>query len=238
MSATSARGWWMTTTQVTKSLLQMVRKAEMQTSASVADRPEVGSSQKSREAWAATPRAKLTRRLWPPEIPRTSSPPIMLSWTSCKPKVSSKMPTQLSGFLCPSVGGCFNLALNNTASRTFQCAGIMSSWPTYAAMRRNRRCFRGRPFTQTSPSYLAVFFSASMSRSVVLPLPLGPISAMSSPGAKCPETGSKMVLGTLFPWASFVSIEKVRARKVKLTGGSANAEGLMPSDVTPGCVIR
>mmetsp|Transcript_29730 Transcript_29730/g.74883 ORF Transcript_29730/g.74883 Transcript_29730/m.74883 type:complete len:207 (-) Transcript_29730:7-627(-) len=116
-----------------------------------------------------------------------------------------------------SPGCCFSAASNSRASRTFQCAGISSSWLTYAAMRGKSLESLGRPLTKTSPLYLAVFFIANMSNKVVFPQPLGPMIATSCPASKCPEHGSKMVC---FPPFGSDAV-KERSLKVRLAGCSA-----------------
>mmetsp|Transcript_99270 Transcript_99270/g.266673 ORF Transcript_99270/g.266673 Transcript_99270/m.266673 type:complete len:208 (-) Transcript_99270:184-807(-) len=191
----------MTTSTRTFILFATTRKAFTQSSASVADKPEVGSSQKRIEACAATPRANVTRRRWPPEMPRTCAPPMYVSATLLSPKASSKLSMKSPTFFREGpVALCCHLrvALNSSASLTFQCAGMWSSCPTYAAMRRKSTGSLAWPLTSTSPLYCEVFFIASMSSSVDLPQPLGPMMATSWPGSKWPEHGSKMVFDSPF----------------------------------------
>mmetsp|Transcript_94216 Transcript_94216/g.288247 ORF Transcript_94216/g.288247 Transcript_94216/m.288247 type:complete len:209 (-) Transcript_94216:518-1144(-) len=129
-SATSLRGWWITTNTRTFNRLATTRKALMQSSASVADRPDVGSSQKSSEACAATPRASVTRRRWPPEMLLTSGPPMISSATSAILNASRITSIQSPMHSCERIGCLLSVALKRTASRTVQCDGIMSSCPT------------------------------------------------------------------------------------------------------------
>mmetsp|Transcript_117065 Transcript_117065/g.338389 ORF Transcript_117065/g.338389 Transcript_117065/m.338389 type:complete len:224 (-) Transcript_117065:139-810(-) len=193
-STTSIRGWWMTTTAKTLSLRVTLRKAAMQSSASVAERPDVGSSQNRIGALAATPRAKITRRRCPPEIPRTSGPPMYVCCTSARPNssINASVKSRAACFPECAPGCCFKRALNSMASRTRQCAGMWSSCPTEAAMRLKVVGSRGCPFTRTSPSCALLFFMANMSNKVVLPDPLGPMTATSSPDLNSPEHGSKI----------------------------------------------
>jgi len=89
---------------------------------------------------------------------------------------------------------------------------MQSSCPTYAAMRRKSAGSLAWPLTSTSPSYGDVFFITSMSNSVDLPHPLGPMMATSWPGSKWPEHGFKMV----FDWPFGIEAVKPRSLKVKL----------------------
>mmetsp|Transcript_103137 Transcript_103137/g.330676 ORF Transcript_103137/g.330676 Transcript_103137/m.330676 type:complete len:323 (-) Transcript_103137:67-1035(-) len=222
-----------------------VRRALTQDSASVAESPDVGSSQKSNEACAATPLANVTRRRWPPEMPRTSWLPMYDSATPLSPKVSSKTSIQPSTFSWARLGCRFSAALNLIASRTFQWGGIMSSWPTYAAILLKSLSL-GSPFTRTSPSYLLVFFMANMSSKVVLPQPLGPISATISPASKWPEHGSRMSCRPASPpplgalqLAHFVAgSEKLKSLKVRLAAGKAYADFLMGTMPAGGFVSK
>ena len=75
--------------------------------------------------------------------------------------------------------------------------------------------FRGRPFRKTSPSYGAVFFPATMSRSVVLPHPLGPMSATMLPEANTPLIGDRI------NFLSFSPVRPLRTVTSKLTSRKA-----------------
>mmetsp|Transcript_121735 Transcript_121735/g.303743 ORF Transcript_121735/g.303743 Transcript_121735/m.303743 type:complete len:252 (+) Transcript_121735:982-1737(+) len=227
----------MTTRVKTFILLAMTRKALTHNSASVAESPEVGSSQNNKEARAATPRASVTRLRWPPEIPRTCAPPMYVSATPVKPKDSSKLSMKLAATLreVPIVpAGRLSAALNSKASRTFQWAGISSSCPTYAAMRGKSVGSRDWPLTKTSPEYDAVFFIASMSNNVDLPQPLGPMMATNWPASKWPEQGSKMVL---FSPPGIIA-EKAKSLKVKLAAWTALSDFSMAVPAAGGCRIK
>ena len=105
--------------------------------------------------------------------------------------------------------------MNSTTSETVQYEGITSCCGTYDVMRENCR-FRGRPFRKTSPLCGPVFFPAMMSRSVVLPHPLGPISATMLPEANTPLIGDRIVFLSFSPVRPLrTAISKQMSRKAR-----------------------
>mmetsp|Transcript_11086 Transcript_11086/g.23534 ORF Transcript_11086/g.23534 Transcript_11086/m.23534 type:complete len:259 (-) Transcript_11086:139-915(-) len=173
------------------------------TSASVELRPEVGSSQKSRLAPLSSPLLRVTRRFCPPEMPRTSWFPILVSATFASPKsvrcISITFGRFLRSSVCMPPDGRLRASrkLKVIVSFTVRCAYIRSSCGTYAET-REYSLSRARPLSSTSPSYALVLRAARMSNNVDLPQPEGPMIAASVPGAKWPEHGARIIFSTFF----------------------------------------
>mmetsp|Transcript_23335 Transcript_23335/g.63275 ORF Transcript_23335/g.63275 Transcript_23335/m.63275 type:complete len:207 (+) Transcript_23335:1698-2318(+) len=181
----------------------MSRSIRMTVSALDESRPLVGSSHTSTRGRARSSLAMLALLSSPPETPRCMVDPIDVCAQSSRPRSRITADTRSRLAAWDNSRGRRRRALKSSVSCTVRFSMKMSRWRTYATSRRStRRSESGtrrdaeanaRPARSTSP----VEGSRSPVRApsmVVLPAPLGPKMAKSSPAVAWPEKGWSKVL--------------------------------------------
>mmetsp|Transcript_108705 Transcript_108705/g.232259 ORF Transcript_108705/g.232259 Transcript_108705/m.232259 type:complete len:228 (+) Transcript_108705:2242-2925(+) len=169
-------------------------KEETIASELAASRPEVGSSRKRIAGSAASSKPMLTRFLWPPLIPPTSSSRLLTTlcrmWSICMTlSTSSVMRLRFS----PGHPLGFRRSAEKLiCSLTVRPSCTMSSWGTNPATELYLEMLPSWPLMKTLPDALPqVVFPQRTFMKVVLPAPEGPMIAHSRPARNSPVTPSK-----------------------------------------------
>mmetsp|Transcript_20596 Transcript_20596/g.70027 ORF Transcript_20596/g.70027 Transcript_20596/m.70027 type:complete len:200 (-) Transcript_20596:84-683(-) len=189
------RGWWIEQTTVCP-VRQRSRSVPTRERAVDESSPDVGSSRKRRAGAFTSSTAMAVRFLSPPETPRFIMSPILALETRSRPRSSMRRSTRsrrsASGVLC----GRRSLALKRIVSRTVSALRRRSSWNTKPSLRL-KALSMGLPSTRICPlTRLGSVRWASTLMRLVLPLPLGPMSASISPPERAPVTDERMARGS------------------------------------------
>eukprot|EP00276_Gloeochaete_wittrockiana_P012055 CAMPEP_0184371782 /NCGR_PEP_ID=MMETSP1089-20130417/163591_1 /TAXON_ID=38269 ORGANISM="Gloeochaete wittrockiana, Strain SAG46.84" /NCGR_SAMPLE_ID=MMETSP1089 /ASSEMBLY_ACC=CAM_ASM_000445 /LENGTH=142 /DNA_ID=CAMNT_0026714577 /DNA_START=109 /DNA_END=537 /DNA_ORIENTATION=+ len=103
--------------------------------ASADDSPLVGSSRNSIFGRLMSSRPMETRRLSPPETPRTNGPPTLVSRVCSNPNSAITSITRSIFFAYVVVRGRLNIDAYRNVSYTVRYSNMVSSWVTYPDMR-------------------------------------------------------------------------------------------------------
>mmetsp|Transcript_85633 Transcript_85633/g.261991 ORF Transcript_85633/g.261991 Transcript_85633/m.261991 type:complete len:213 (-) Transcript_85633:204-842(-) len=201
------RGWWMVTTTVCPCWAKALSVC-MTCIAWKLSKPDVGSSRKTMRGWWINSQPMLTRLRSPPEMPRCPgrSLPMTVSAAGKRPKREMAASTRWAR---STACGKRSLATKDKVSRTVDNANKASSCSTYAVTEGTSRRVTGSmasPFapTRMSPSSRLPLGAAGVRpanafNNEVLPEPLGPRMANTSPGRARPLTPSSTTLALLAP---------------------------------------
>mmetsp|Transcript_9216 Transcript_9216/g.32021 ORF Transcript_9216/g.32021 Transcript_9216/m.32021 type:complete len:205 (-) Transcript_9216:267-881(-) len=191
------RGWWM----VHRTVRPLAARPFITSTTFLAwkeSRPEVGSSRKSRLGVPTISTPMEHRRLSPPETPRGKPPgrPHSVSAASLRPSSSMRLATVATLSASGTPGGWRRRAWSSRVSRTVRNGTSCSSCMTYAAMER-KAGVRGAPPARTSPVQWppAGRRPQSAFSRLVLPEPVGPMTARTWPGRAAPEMSRSTTLG-------------------------------------------
>ena len=172
-------------------------------------RPEVGSSRKTSGGSFNNSTPMLTRLRSPPDTPRTRWLPTRVSAHATRPSSEMISSTRRARASSDVDGGSRRRAANAKVSRTVERAKSASSCSTYAEI-IGIFPSHGTPLTSTEPWSLALRVigtrPASVLRSDVLPLPLGPMIARRLAASSEPETSERISFVCFFCLIVYVTL--------------------------------
>ena len=181
----------MVATTVRRCCCESARRMPTTSAAILASRPLVGSSHSSTAGLVSSSSPIETRLRCPPERPRASTEPMRVRWSSpSKLSSESTLCTRASLAARPSARGSFRCAAYTSISRGDSPASSTSSCGTVTMSLRVAVVY-GAPSIAIDPMLQRP--PRRMERSVVLPAPDGPMSAVKLPGEKVASTSERMV---------------------------------------------
>ena len=183
--------------------------------------------QKQQRRVAAEPKATDRRRRWPPAAALAlARRPTGVERQSTSPKRSASSLTFWSHSSESDAWPVLNRTASRSDSSTVRQGVSRSSCGTNEATRRIVPASNGAPFTSTEP-LVGVAAPETHSKRVVLPEPLGPMTATLSAGPKWPLTSSRM----RFVWSLPVFTSRVMPVNLTCTGVVAEAASTSSSFV-------
>mmetsp|Transcript_3345 Transcript_3345/g.11579 ORF Transcript_3345/g.11579 Transcript_3345/m.11579 type:complete len:227 (+) Transcript_3345:1370-2050(+) len=165
------------------------RRASTTTQAVVESRPDVGSSQQSSRGFVSISWPTMRRFRSPPDTPRSMPPPTMAS-AQCDRRRSSMHSSTCRSFSASVASARRSRAEKTSVSRMVRPGNTRSSCSMNATWRFSALDHaRSAPY-QTLPPLTGPRRAMALSR-LVLPQPVGPMSAVSSPAGTSPLHGAR-----------------------------------------------
>ena len=167
--------------------------------------------------------------------PATASP---IGWSLWRSRPICTMAFSIRPLRCASsIAGSRHFAWNCRCSRTVRSGMNISSWCMYAISVLNDSC-HGLSFSRISPVAIGLCRASALS-SEVLPAPLGPMIASSSPGAALPLTSVRMCFVPLSAFGT-LKLMPLHAKPIdtcwRPPASPSAAMALCAAGSPPGCV--
>ena len=166
---------------------------------SAESRPLVGSSRNKMSGLVTSRLATLSRFFWPPLRPFLIGVPTIVCACDCRPKLAMRSSTRRNASRRVTLLGSASRAAKIIVSRTVILPMSASSCSTYADTLRITDAVAFSPLAKIVPVVTAPAAAgrcANAFSSVVLPEPLGPISASISPAWTMPADAVRMDSGS------------------------------------------